>query len=308
MGNTPWNLQARGQSEALTKAMSTADHQDIFRRLDSLVEYDTVSSFAHAFYELIAEYTLGQGRQALWLRHRFAEYLDIETRYHRSLKALVSRSSAPFGDLRSATEKREIALRALIEQLGRPTTVGPAERGRVLLAAECYYQLGLTDRVVDRLEHAVELGAEHPLVQFALGYNRYLLAVQAFTRYSADSGAREITDEDRFRVACLRAVTAFQEGLRGDEFDGQLQWWIGNVLEAAGFPEAAATSFEKAGQIIGASEVAGQEGAGDAELGLDFDGQYRYETGDESGPITEEEVREAALLLQRRYQVSDLFD
>ena len=288
--------------------MSAPDHQEIYGRLDRLAEYDTVSSFARAFYELIADYASGGGRQGEWLRHRFAEYLDVETRYHRMLARLAAQDRTLPGDIRSAAEKREIGLSALLEHVCRPALVGSAERGRLLLAAECQYQLGMTDRVVERLECALDAGAEHPLVQFALGYNRYLLAVQAFTAYSPETGTREVVDQDRFRVACLRAVTAFQEGLSGEEFDGQLHWWIGNVLEAAGFPEAAAASFDKAGTIIGESGADFEAGPDDIGLGLDFGGEYGYERGEETGPITDEEVREVARLVQRQYRVSDLLN
>jgi len=285
--------------------MAPAEHEDIYKRLDTLARYDTVSSFAQAFYELIAEYALGEGLQAQWLRNRLAEYLDIEARYHRALAALSSNQATSLGDLRSATEKREIGLQALVEQLGKPALVPPTEGGRLLLSAECYYQLGLTDRVVARLECAIEGGAKHPLIQFALGYNRYLMAVQAFTAYCATSGTRQIIDEARFRAACLRAVGAFQEGLTGEEFDSQLYWWIGTVLEAAGFSEAAAASFEKANEMMGEEEAA-QESGEDSRFGLDFGADYEYERQERGGPITEDEVQEAARLLQRNYRASDL--
>ncbi len=295
-------------SEVRAKQMSEAEYGDIYVRLDALGQHDTVSSFARAFYELIAEYTLGEGLQAQWLRNRFAEYLDAETRYHRALAGLASEDAAVWGDLRSATEKREIALRALLEQLGRPVLSGAADVGRLLVSAECYYQLGMIEHVVERLECAIEAGAKHGLVYFALGYNRYLLAVQAFTAYSASSGTRQVMDEARFRAACLRAVSAFQEGLSGDEFDGQLHWWIGTVLEATGFSEAAAASHKRANEIMEAARGLNTESAQEDELGLDFGGDYEYERQVERKPITEEEVRKAALLLRQSYRASDLLE
>lgn len=288
--------------------MSEAEYEDIYVRLDALSQCDTVSSFAQAFYELIAQHTLGEGLQAQWLRNRFAEYLDTETRYHRALATLASEDSATLGNLRSATEKREIALRALLEQLRRPVLSGAADAGRLLVSAECYYQLGMIEHVVERLECAIEAGAKHSLTYFALGYNRYLLAVQAFTAYSASSGTRQVIDEARFRAGCLRAVGAFQEGLNGDEFDGQLHWWIGTVLEATGFSEAAAASHEKASEIMAAARELSGESAEEDELGLDFGGDYEYERQVDRKPITEEEIQEAALLLRQSHRVSDLLE
>ena len=102
-------------------------------------------------------------------------------------------------------------------------------------------------------------GADHPLVQFALGYNRFELANQAFTALDPDSGETLVLDEDRYRLACLNAVNAFQQGLTGEAFDGQLHWWIGRVLEAAGFGDAAQASLRQAAETIGAGYDAADE-------------------------------------------------
>jgi len=288
--------------------MSKAEHEDVYGRLDALGQYETVSSFAQALYELVAGYTLGEGLQAQWLRNRFAEYLDTESRYHGALARLASEEVTTLSNLRYATEKREIALRALLEQLRRPVLFGAAEVGRLLVMAECYYQLGAIENVVERLECAIEVGADHNLVHFALGYNRYVLAVQAFTAYSASTGTRQVIDEAHYRAACLRAVSAFQEGLSGDEFDGQLHWWIGTVLEATGFSEAAAASHERASEIMAEAKDLTRESAEQDELGLDSSGDYGYERQVSRKPITEEEIQEAADLLRQSYRVSDLLE
>ncbi|MGD9498231.1 MAG: hypothetical protein AB7Y46_18165 [Armatimonadota bacterium] len=286
--------------------MNDADQEELYDRLERLAEYETVSAFALAYYELIADFLGGEGRGCQAMRLRLLEFLEIVERYHRALDIFASEDQVTLGNVRSAAEKRDIALKVLLEQLARDGTVGSAEIGRLLLCAECYYQLGAVDRVVERLEAALEAGADHPLVQFALGYNRYELATQAFTRYSPESGQREIEDEDRFRLACLSAVSALQKGLSGEAFDGQIHWWIGNVLEAAGFGEAARASFDKATEILGEAEVAG---VGDAARPKAVFGESEPATARAGRePITEDEVRRVGMLLRRSYSASDIMN
>ncbi|HUS80049.1 MAG TPA: hypothetical protein VM283_02200 [Armatimonadota bacterium] len=281
--------------------MSRQRDGSIYDRLDQLAEYSTVPEFAHAFYELIADYALGSEGGAPDVGGLFLDYLAVEQRYHGCLSSLTSDDVVSLGDIRDAAEKREIGLRSVLEMLDSQRGSGLAEVARVLLSAECYFHLGLTDRVVERLETAVNRGAGHPLVQFALGYNRFQLANQAFTRFNAETGEHDVVDEDRYRLACLNAVRAFQEGLSGDGFDGQLHWWIGNVLRAAGFTDAAEASMRRAAEMLADplqwedGELAGEDLWGD-------------ESGDDEifGPITVAEVEEASALLRRSYRLSDL--
>lgn len=286
--------------------MSWVDQDDIYDRLDALGEYETVSSFAYAYYGLIADYLAGGGRAAQELRLRLMDFLKIIGRYHRALSVFTSEDQVTLGNVRSAAEKRDIGLRVLLEQLNGGMVHGEAEVGRLLLSAECYYQLALIDRVVDRLEGAVDAGANDPLVQFALGYNRFELATQAFTRYDPESGRREVDDDDRYRLACLSAVSAFQKGLTGDGFDAQLHWWIGNILRTAGFEEAADASFEKAERIMEEIEQMAAFDSTSYEIDLESNRDYEYDSEAGGGPITEDEVRQAGLLLRRSHSQSDL--
>lgn len=284
--------------------MDHAELEEIYERVNRLAGYATVSSFGLSYYELIADYLSGGSRAAQGLRLCLLEFLEILERYHGALEGLVGADEVTLGNMRSATERRDIALRVLLEQLGAEIAAGDLEIGRLLLSAECYYQLGAIANVVDRLEAALDMGADHPLVMFALGYNRYELAMRAFTRYSVDTGQCEIADEDRFRLACLSAVSAFQDGLTGTSFDRHLHWWIGRVLSAAGFAEAAQASFDKAEGLLDDFDV----WAAEPEIGsedLDFEDRT---AGAPKGPITDEEVREAGILLRRSYEVSDLMD
>ena len=288
--------------------MSWLDQDDIFDKLDALGEYETVSSFAYAYYGLIADYLAGDGRTAQELRQRLVDFLQIVERYHRALGIFESADEVTLGNVRSAAEKRDIGLSVLLEQLNAVSARGDSEVGRLLLSAECYYQLTLVERVVDRLEKAVESGADDPLVQFALGYNRYELATRAFTRYDSISGRRQVDDDDRYRLACLSAVSALQRGLCGDQFDAQLHWWIGNILRTAGFEEASEASFEKAQQLL--TEIEQTTAADLISLEIDAEAIFDYDVdlGAGGGPISEDEVRRAALLLRRSYSESDLFN
>lgn len=284
--------------------MDYADLGEIYEGLERMAGYETISAFSLAYYELIADYLASEGRGAQRLRVCFLEFMEILERYHRALEGLAAADEVTWGNMRSATEKRDIALRVLLEQLGTEVAAGGAEVGRLLLVAECQYQIGAVASVVDRLEAAVEMGADHPLVLFALGYNRYALAMRAFTRYSSVDGQREIADADRFRLACLSAVSAFQDALTGTSFDGHLHWWIGSVLSAAGFADAAQASFDKAESLLGGGGAWGLQ----EELEIEPHHLAAPRGAVPEGPITDDEVREAGILLRRSYEASDLLD
>jgi len=295
-------------SEDCIEAMAWSDCEDIYDRLYALGDYETISGFALAYYDTIADYLSGDGRAAEGLRLRLVEFLEAMERYHRALQVFAVEDHVTLGNVRAAAEKRDISLRVLLEQLEVDRTRGDEEIGRLLLMAECYYQLALVDRVVERLEAAVDAGGEHPLALFALGYNRYELATRAFTRYDSPTGQRVVIDEDRYRLACLSAVSALQDGLTGSYFDSQMHWWIGNILAAAGFGEAAAASFRKSDEIDRASELIEDEEEIAFLLGLETEGDYEYDLSAGSEAITEDEVRQAAALLRLSYTQSEILD
>jgi hypothetical protein len=128
--------------------------------------------------------------------------------------------------------------------------------------------------------------------------------MRAFTRYSSVDGQREIADADRFRLACLSAVSAFQDALTGTSFDGHLHWWIGSVLSAAGFADAAQASFDKAESLLGGGGAWGLQ----EELEIEPHHLAAPRGAVPEGPITDDEVREAGILLRRSYEASDLLD
>ncbi|MGI5819040.1 MAG: hypothetical protein ACOX9R_13205 [Armatimonadota bacterium] len=288
--------------------MSWSDREDIYERLDRLGEYPTISAFAFAYYDMITDYLLGTGRVAEGLRLRFAEFLEVVERYHRALEVFTVEDQVTLGNVRSAVGKRDMALRALLEQLDVDRTTGEVEVARLLLCAECYYHLGMVERVVGKLEEAVDAGADDPLALFALGYNRYELATRAFTRYDSDIEERVIIDEDRYRLACLTAVSALQDGLTGGDFDGQLHWWIGTILEAAGFGEAAVASFTRADEIMRALELRCELEDATFALGLEIESDSEYDLSSRNEPISEEEVKQAGLLLGLSYSQSEIMN
>ena len=281
--------------------MSRTHDGAIDQWLDELARYETVSGFTHAFYELVADYLSGVDAPSEVMRALYRDYLAVEVRYHGALAAQAAGETVDLKVVRAVAEKHEIGMRSMLERVDEPSASGAAEVGRALLAAQCYYHLGLTEQVIDRLERAIGEGAGHPLVQFALGYNRYQLAGQAFTRCDAATGKDEVLDEDRFRMACLSAVSAFQDGLSGDEFDGQLHWWIATALRSAGFGDAADASVRRAAEVIG--------DAGAWDDGVSFDDDWSGETGEDEGglgPISDEEIDEANVQFRRGWALSDL--
>ncbi|HCA46179.1 MAG TPA: hypothetical protein DEP45_02120 [Armatimonadetes bacterium] len=286
--------------------MSWTDREHIFERLERLGDYRTVSDFAFAYYGLIADYVAGEGREVEGVRLRVLEFLEVLERYHAALEQFTSDDHVTLGNIRSAAEKRDIGLRVLLEQLNVDTARGDAEIGRILLSAECYYQLALIDRVVERLELAVLSGADHPLVHFALGYNRYDLAIRAFTRYDSWSGERVIDDEDRYRLACLSAVSALQDGLSGGGMDISLHRWIGHILNVAGFPEAAQKSISRAEEMEEFSEFLLDAEDDAFAQGLEIVDGNGYDLFGDNHPITEDEVKRAGWLLRLSYSQSEL--
>ena len=135
-------------------------------------------------------------------------------------------------------------------------------------------------------------GARGPLVCFALGYNRYALAVEAFLAPGDKPGEWMALNPDAFRSACLDAVSAFELGLNGGPMDTQLYWWMAHVLEGAGLTDAAQHVREQAAEA--------GEGQPRAVLSPDTG------TVETHSPITEDEVRAAEAFFRRTFAVKDL--
>ncbi len=274
------------------------DDRALEARLDELDALDTVAGFSRTFYRLTTRLvTMAEEQQGI--RIALAGLLDVELRYHRELSALTERQAVGFADLQAAGERRRIGLNAVRQyatRLDGLDTLGAASRELVL--AECGYHLRRTAEVVAALEQVVRLGVDQSLIQFALGYNRYLLALETCTEASAGDDQLVVHDPVGFRVQCLRAVGALEDGLQGTELDGQLYWWIGVILEAAGLTEAAQDAYDKSAGHLDPHAWA------DA---FDADGSR---SGREDAPvpqaISDEEVWQAGQVLQGTFDPSAL--
>jgi hypothetical protein len=256
--------------------MDTSD-QAIQERLSELGTLGTVSAFCRTFYRLIAELVTATDA-AGGVRVAFAGLLEVELRYHRELQHLAESHQVTFADLQSAAERHRIGLHAVCEYAGRLEGLEAlAEAARDLVLAEGHYHLRHTAEVVSSLERVVSLGLQQPLVQFALGYNRYLLALETCTEPTESGQELVLHNPLSFRLQCLQAVSALEEGLQDTALDGQLYWWMGVILEAAGLTEAAQDAYDKSADVL--------QGEEEQEMPA-------------SPTITEEEIREAGEALE----------
>lgn len=275
--------------------MFDASNQALLERLEELATLETVSPFSVAFYRLILRIVADAPREEAG-RLACAALLDVELRYHRELKRLAEMSEVAFADLRSAGEKHRIGLESVGDFTQRVATgVNVIAAASQLVLAECHYHLRHTEQVVAALERAEQLGISDPLVHFALGYNRYALALETYTERGEKEGELTVRDPLSFQVQCLRAVGAFENGLTGDALDAQLYWWIGTVLEAAGLTDAAQDAYDRSAALFAENEQREDDSEPPAAGVV--------------GPapaITEEEVRLAGELLKGRFAPSDI--
>jgi tetratricopeptide (TPR) repeat protein len=49
-----------------------------------------------------------------------------------------------------------------------------------------------------------------------------------------------------FQIACRQAISAFEQGLGRDEYDGQIYWWMGLIWEILGQRDSACGAFRRA--------------------------------------------------------------
>ena len=240
--------------------------------------------------------------------HRLlADFLDNELRYHAALAAVVERDSPTYQDVHSIADKRRIALQVVAENTARTRPLkGQAELVRHLLLAELHYHLHEFPRVVQELETAVAAGGEHPLVYFALGYNRFIIAADLHRQHAEEGDV----EEDEVHRAALSAVEAFQQGLTGHTFDAQLHFWVGQALRLAGMDEEARASLKTAlridpgllTRVIGASNEQLPQEPEDTEDEAESVGEGAEQ------PISDEDVEEARWLFARTWKLQDLFD
>ena len=271
--------------------------QNEFReRLDELKRLDTVSPFSQLFYELIARRLEADEADAEPLRRAFAALVERELRHHLRLRNLGDLNRVDDGEAVSVADKRRVAFQDTMDVLdATPAANDDQEATRRLMLAECCYHLDLHDRVVADIEAAIDLGADDAIVHMALGCNRYMLAVEAFTEEGDQDGTRSALDPTRYRAAMLDAVAAFENALTGGPLDPDVYWWIGACLEQAGFDDASRDAFRRAGRP--------GEAAGEAE----DDGPDAATSDPRDMPqITPDEIRQAGDLLKRAFTIAQV--
>ena len=278
-------------------------NEAIWQQLWEYYQMPAPSSLSQALCQLIAEYATAE-TDSQRMPELVTEFLDREVRYHRRGGRLHTSEALTTQDLKSLAGKHTIALQDMIEQATEATgEVGAGEIARQLLLAECYRQVQEPDKVVAHLETALADGADEPLVYFALGHNRFHLALESF------GPLVEITDDSAnddlltFQMSCLQAVSAFESALTGQASDSEVYEWIGRVLETAGFEEAAGQAFDKADDLAYSDSADGEPGAG--YRGLEDD-VLSTGWGQKMGHITPEETEEFGQLLEGKHDISEL--
>lgn len=278
--------------------------QTIEDQLSRLAQMDTVSPFCQAFYRLIARYVSPAGEPVGDSSNLFARFLSHEIWYHEQIDRAGSQGQLGPGDRQSLTEKRRIGLELLAEEAETTRCGSPQEEiGRQLILAECYYHTSQTAKVVAHLEAAAHRDAHQSLIQFALGYNRYILALEAFVRSTAHPGKWLIADYISFQRVCLEAAAAFARVLSGRQSDRDVYEWIGRVLTTAGFQEAAQQAFIQAedAEHNYTGEISQQY---ELELNAKFGGEH---LPSELPPITQAEINQATELLKGSLLIEDLW-
>jgi hypothetical protein len=209
--------------------------ETLWEELHRLTEMAVVPQFSREFYGLIVAWATqaSQPGPVDWA----LRLLEIEGRYYRQLDRLEEGQAVPA----SLLEKRQIALQVLLERV-EAADLGsdrPGEVARRLIMAECSYFLERSAEVVAHLEQAVESGGTDPLLCFALGHARFLLALRSFVRLQVPGAELVVADQPAMQSLCLAAVNAFEGALTGGARDAEVRWWIGRVLLAAGFTDMA---------------------------------------------------------------------
>lgn len=272
-----------------------SNQEAMWEQLYQLAALDSVPEFMRHFYGLLveeAEEAEDPSGQELTLR-----LLEIEARYYRQRQALAA-EAAPAGTKADAiAEKRNIALELLYEEIRAPGSLpgSTAEITPQLIMAECCYHLGRHGALVAHLEQAIAAGAVDPLIYFALGYARFMLAMDSFVRLELPGAEFVVVHQETVEQLCRAAVTAFEGALTGSSQDREVLWWIGRALLTAGF-------------VGEAEEVLAQVGRRepDEEEDTESEEMKRDEALRTLDPITEQELASFTESLKHPHPISNL--
>jgi len=218
------------------------DDQELLGMLSELEQLDTTEWASGALFELALDQLLASQEADTAVGRALGQLMRAELHYHRRVEQAVEGDDLALDELSHLHQQQREALEHNVGSLQRSRVTSQATRAaRELSLAECRLRLGDLNRALLHLDAAQDAGVEDPLIHLLRGYIRYQQALRDFPRADGGSAAREL----EFQLACLRAVSAFEQGLGGD-LDAQLYWWVSSVLDVAGFTEAAQEALKKA--------------------------------------------------------------
>jgi len=210
-------------------------HVEVHNTLRRFEQYSTLSPFCRIFYRMIYDGLGAPGLDRDKLDQAFHLFLRCERRRHEAVSHIVRQGKL---DLLAIMRVGRDAHRNLLRICGAVEKVEPARSReamiRQLLLAECNYHLGRTTAVIAALQRAIHFGCDHPVADFALGYNLYHSSIERYTKAGKRKGEVLVTDPKSFEETCRKAIRAFERGLGDTRFDAQICWWIGLISETIG--------------------------------------------------------------------------
>lgn len=224
---------------------------EVREQLEELKRSLSISEFLYSYYNVILSYIERLAPYGVkWLKALQA-MLQYEAWRHKAMRSV--RESSNMNLLLVLGVEMRNALAKLLRQLERMSPQNSFEAVALyLMQAECYYQLGHTNEVIEALDKANEAGCDHPLVYFALGFNIYRQALQNHVEIEPTTQRAIITDRKEFEELCEKAIGAFRSGISAagmEPMDAQLHFWIGIVYETLGKHNEARKEYELALEI-----------------------------------------------------------
>ncbi len=217
------------------------DEDDLLELIGELEYADADSWLSCALLELAVDYLAEHEELHTEVGAALASAVRTLQQCAQQLEEEAGREHVQLQDLVRLTRAHQSMVGYAVDGLVRAWPSSPTQRcARELAVAACLLRTEDVGRAVTHLEAAIEAGATDPVAYLALGCLRYRQAIEQFAPVDKldDRGVL------RFQLACLRAVSALEQGLGGD-IDVHLHWWIAVTLEAAGFSGAAADAWRR---------------------------------------------------------------
>lgn len=275
-------------------------HDEANMTLRRLEQYSTLSPFCRLFYRTIYDRLGAVGLDAEKLDQAFHLFLRCECKKHEAVAGIVRQGKLNLIKTMRIGRTARWSLERLCSAVERMESSGPREAIiRELILTECNYHLGRTDKVIRALKATVQLGCEHPLIHFALGYNIYQSALERFAHAGKRKGEIVATNPRAFESTCRESIAAFERGLDDTLFDAQISWWIGLISEMIGERDAAQEAYTRAMNVDpdNFAVMAGQKLRSlSPSTGLTRS-PAEQERLSRLSPITDEDIRQARQLL-----------